>query len=82
MKKLMNRIDRFCLLHPRFGIRRLMLYIVIGNIAVYFLTMMDTTGLVYQSLYFSGARASCAARSGGVLTYLLVPGRRTAVFGF
>ena len=73
MKKLMNRIDRFCLLHPRFGIRRLMLYLVIGNIAVYLLTMMDSTGLVYQSLYFSGARI-LRGEVWRVVTYLLVPG--------
>ena len=54
MKRLMDRIDRFCLLHPRFGIRRLMLYIVIGNIIVFALRMMDGSGLIYPLLRFSG----------------------------
>ena len=34
MRKLMNKIDRFCYAHPRFGIPNLMLIIVIGNAAV------------------------------------------------
>ena len=73
MKKLMDRIDRFCILHPRFGIRRLMLYIVLGNILVYVLTMMDTTGLVYQKLCFSGAGV-LRGEVWRIVTYLFVPG--------
>ena len=38
MRKLMNKIDRFCYTHPRFGIPNLMLIIVIGNAAVWLLT--------------------------------------------
>ncbi len=34
MKKLNHAIDRFCILHPNFGIPNLMLYIVIGNVAL------------------------------------------------
>ncbi len=33
MKSLMNKIDRFCYNHPRFGIPNLMLYVVIGTAA-------------------------------------------------
>ena len=72
MKKLMDRIDRFCILHPRFGIRRLMLYVVIGNILVYLLSMMDTTGLVYQKLCFSG-QAILHGEVWRIVTYLFVP---------
>ena len=42
MRKLMNKIDRFCYTHPRFGIPNLMLIIVIGNAAVWLLAQMDT----------------------------------------
>ena len=72
MKKLMDRIDRFCILHPRFGIRRLMLYVVIGNILIYVLSMMDTTGLVYQKLSFSG-QAILHGEVWRIVTYLFVP---------
>ena len=34
MNKLNRAIDRFCILHPNFGIPNLMLYVVIGNIAL------------------------------------------------
>ena len=37
MKKLNESIDRFCLTHPRFGIPRLYLYLVISNAALYLL---------------------------------------------
>lgn len=40
MRKLMNKIDRFCYTHPRFGIPNLMLIIVIGNAAVWLLAQM------------------------------------------
>ena len=41
MKSLSYYIDRFCYKHPRFGVPNLMLYIVIGNVAVYLLDMMS-----------------------------------------
>jgi membrane associated rhomboid family serine protease len=50
-----------------------MLYIVLGNILVYVLTMMDTTGLVYQKLCFSGA-GILRGEVWRIVTYLLVPG--------
>ena len=34
LNKLNRAIDRFCILHPNFGIPNLMLYVVIGNIAL------------------------------------------------
>ncbi|MCR4771838.1 MAG: rhomboid family intramembrane serine protease [Oscillospiraceae bacterium] len=46
-------VDRFCMRHPRFGIPRLMMYIVIGNAAVFLLSMMDTTGALVYYLYLS-----------------------------
>ena len=57
MRKLMNKIDRFCYTHPRFGIPNLMLYIVIGNIAFYLLSLFSTLdgGSFYSILSFSWA---------------------------
>lgn len=55
MKKLSGAIDRFCYKHPRFGIRNLMLFIVIGNALVYAFSMMDTTGKFLDYLTFSPA---------------------------
>ena len=55
MNSLLSAIDRFCARHPNFGVKRLMLYIVIGNAAVLLFTMMDTTGTFRYWLIFSPA---------------------------
>ena len=47
MKSLMNKIDRFCYRHPRFGIPNLMLYIVIGNVIVWLFTWFAPEILEY-----------------------------------
>ena len=44
MNSLRRRIDRFCVLHPNFGLPNLMLYIVIGNIAFYLLSLFASVG--------------------------------------
>ena len=72
MKALNAKIDRFCLTHPRFGIPRLMLYIVIGNILVYVFGLMDTTGTLYSLLYFDPA-LFCRGQVWRLLTFALVP---------
>ena len=46
----MDKIDRFCYTHPNFGIPRLMMFIVIGNVLVFFLSGMDTTGMLAKAL--------------------------------
>ena len=53
LKKLMDKIDRFCYTHPNFGVPRLMMYVVIGNLLVFLLSAMDTTGLFKTMLVFS-----------------------------
>ena len=54
MKKLNQAVDRFCILHPNFGIANLMLYIVIANVAVYLLDSFSS-GALSMALYFSPA---------------------------
>lgn len=57
MKSLMNKIDRFCYRHPRFGIPNLMLYVVIGAGIVWlfnlFTSMSSSGGDILSYLYFS-----------------------------
>ncbi|MEG1683289.1 MAG: rhomboid family intramembrane serine protease [Oscillospiraceae bacterium] len=48
MKKLSAAVDRFCALHPRFGIPNLMKYIVGGNLLVYLLYALSD----YQAIQF------------------------------
>ena len=72
MKSLNKKIDRFCLTHPRFGIPRLMMYIVIGNILVWIVGMMDTTGTLYSLLCFDAAMF-CRGQLWRIVTFALVP---------
>ena len=72
MKSLNNRIDRFCLTHPRFGIPRLMLYIVVGNVLVWLVGMMDTTNMLYSLLYFDAAMF-LRGQIWRIVTFALVP---------
>ena len=52
MKAISRAIDRFCLKHRRFGIPRLMVYIVPISALVYIFNMMDTTGTLLTLLAF------------------------------
>lgn len=74
MKSLMRRIDRFCASHPRFGIKNLMLYIVIGNAVVWLFTLMDTTHLLQYYLSFSAEAVFTQGQVWRLLTFILVPG--------
>ena len=72
MKALNDKIDRFCLTHPRFGIPRLMLIIVAGNILVWLISMMDTTNTFRYYLYFDPV-LFCRGQVWRILTYAIVP---------
>jgi hypothetical protein len=69
----MRRIDRFCLTHPRFGIRNLMLYIVIGNAVVWLFGKMDTTQSLMNLLTFDAAAIFTRGEVWRLLTFVLIP---------
>ena len=50
MRKLNRAIDRFCALHPRFGIPNLMRYVVFINIAFYILDIFSNGALSFLML--------------------------------
>ncbi len=52
MRALIRAIDKFCMTHRRFGIPRLMLYVIIGYAAVFFVSTMDRSGLIAGFLAF------------------------------
>ena len=58
MKKLYDGVQRFCAAHPRFGIPNLMRVIVLGNAAVYILSMLtaaaDPTALDFLTFNLNG----------------------------
>ena len=49
MRDPMNKIERFCYDHPNFGIRNLMLYITIANVAFWVLSAINPLILSYLS---------------------------------
>jgi len=54
MKTFNRWLDRFCAMHPRFGISNLMLYVAIGNVAVYLIDLFSYSGFALTSaLMFS-----------------------------
>lgn len=55
MKSLMKKIDLFCYKHPRFGIRNLMLYVVVGAAIVWLFNLftMYSSVNILSYLYFS-----------------------------
>ena len=52
LKNLIKKCEIFLYKNRDHGIKNLMLYIAIGNLIVYFITMVDPSGLLYRSLYF------------------------------
>lgn len=72
MKSLNRMIEKFCGTHPRFGVPRLMLYIVIGNVLVWLFCQMDTTGTLYSLLCFDPAMF-CRGQVWRVVTFILLP---------
>ena len=64
MKDLRRRFERFCLKNRGKGIPNLMLVIAIGNLAVFALSYIDPSNIVYSYLCFSRP-PFCADRSGG-----------------
>ena len=72
MPGLMKIIDMFCYRHPRFGVRNLMLIIVIGTAAVWLLSMMDRSGQLLGLLSFSPA-AILHGQIWRLVTFVFVP---------
>ncbi len=72
MKKLHDTIDRFCILHPRFGIPNLMLYIVIANFAVYLLDSFSNGTTLSGLLYFS-LDTVARGQLWRIVTFVLIP---------
>ena len=71
MRKLNKAIDRFCALHPRFGIPGLMRYIVGANLIIYFLSMFAKAGTL--SFLALDTSAVFSGELWRIVTYALIP---------
>ncbi|MBQ9412676.1 MAG: hypothetical protein IJU29_06235 [Oscillospiraceae bacterium] len=72
MKKFSNAVDRFCALHPRFGIPNLMLYVVIANVIIWLFGLMDRSGALINALSFDPAQI-LRGQVWRLLTFALIP---------
>ncbi len=72
MRSLNAKIDQFCWKHPRFGIPKLMIFVVIGKVLVWLFCQMDRTGTLAYYLYFDPA-LFCHGQIWRLVTYALVP---------
>ena len=72
MRGFMKKVDLFCYRHPRFGINNLMLYIVIGTLAVWLFGAMDTTNMLVNSLAFNAA-AVLRGQVWRLVTFVFIP---------
>ena len=71
LKKLNQAIDRFCILHPNFGIPNLMLYVVIGNVVLGLLSGFSTGNfLSFFSFTLDGLLHGQIWR---LITFVLIP---------
>ena len=72
MKAFMRWVERYCVRHPRFGVENLMRYLIIGNAAVWLLTLMDRTGTVR---YFLALNPQMILRGQiwRLVTFVLIP---------
>ena len=70
MRNPMNRIERFCYEHPDFGIRNLMMYISIANVAFWVLGAINRPFLSYLSF---DAAAILHGQIWRLVTFMLYP---------
>ena len=73
MRAISRAIDRFCLKHRRFGIPRLMMYIVFASAAVYFIYMMDQSNSLYTFLGFHPILILRYGEVWRIITWALIP---------
>ena len=74
MKSLMKKIDIFCYKHPRFGIRNLMLYVVVGAAIVWLFNLftMYSSVNILSYLYFS-PYLILRGQVWRLLTFIIIP---------
>ncbi len=76
MKKLHDAIERFSLLHPGFGIPRLMFYVVICNAVIYVLSLFSSYSAVsFLAFHWASIKSGEVWR---LFTFFLMPGYSSA----
>lgn len=73
IRKFNGALNRFLFKHPNFGLRRLMTYLIIGNLLVYLLSQMDRTGFLTYYLCLIPGRV-LHGEVWRLVTFVFVPG--------
>ncbi len=73
LNKLNSAIERFCIAHPNFGIPNLMLYIVIGNVAVFLLTRFSSASYELLNLLAFTLDGVLHGQIWRLVTFVLLP---------
>ena len=71
LNKLNRAIDRFCILHPNFGVPNLMLYVVIGNIVFGLLSNFSSGNML--SLFAYSLSGLMHGQVWRLVTFVLIP---------
>ena len=79
LKKIYEAMERFCARHPRFGIPNLMRYIVIGNAAIFILSMFVRNSGALGFLYLNTAYL-LRGEIWRIITFAFVPGSSNIFF--
>ena len=79
MRSFDSWLDRFCYKHPRLGIPNLMMYIVIGNLAVYMLDMFSNNYLSYMLAFIPAG--ILRGQIWRLVTFIFVPSTGYGVVG-
>ncbi len=72
LRKLNDAIDRFCALHPRWGIPGLMRYIIAANAVIFVLSLFDRSGMLLQFLCMDPYQV-LHGQLWRLVTYVLIP---------
>ncbi|MDR0952533.1 MAG: hypothetical protein LBM18_06385 [Oscillospiraceae bacterium] len=68
-----RRVEIFLRRHPNFGVKNLMLYLIIGNVICYVIALMDTTGLFLGALTFDARAVFTLGQVWRLFTFVIVP---------
>lgn len=79
MKQLRRSIDRFCVLHPHFGIPGLMRFVIAGNVLVFLLSSFSRMTGVYSLLSFN-LGAVLQGQVWRIFTFPFVPNDSSAFY--
>ena len=77
--QLRRKFDRFCLAHRDFGIPNLMLWIALGNVLIYILSLIDPSNAAYSWLCFNRA-AILHGQVWRLVTYIFIPDSAQLLF--